>query len=166
MEWLADILHRNVELALFLVLGSGYLIGRLKIGAQPLGAVLGVLLVGLAVGQIGITIADEVKWILFYFFLFAIGFKCGPQFVQGVKSSGAIQVGLTLLFAIVAMASVYLSVRVFGLDAGTGTSAPGLAAVQEAAQSKIPTLGYGVTYALGNILLALGGSVIVSLLAR
>ena len=120
MEWLADILRRNVELALFLVLGSGYLIGRLKIGAQPLGAVLGVLLIGLAVGQIGITIADEVKWILFYFFLFAIGFKCGPQFVQGLKSSGAIQVGLTLLFAIVAMASVYLSVRVFGFDAGTG----------------------------------------------
>ena len=53
----------------------------------------------------------------------------------------------------------------FGFCAGAGTSAPGLAAVQEAAQSKVPTLGYGVTYALGNILLALGGSVIVSLLA-
>jgi putative transport protein len=120
MEWLADILRDNVELALFLALGSGYLIGRLKIGGQPLGAVLGVLLAGLLVGQIGITIADEVKWILFYFFLFAIGFKCGPQFVQGLKSSGATQVGLTLLFAAIAMASVYLSVRVFGLDAGTG----------------------------------------------
>ncbi len=120
MEWLADILRDNVELALFLALGSGYLIGRLKIGGQPLGAVLGVLLAGLVVGQIGITIAGEVKWILFYFFLFAIGFKCGPQFVQGLKSSGATQVGLTLLFAVVAMANVYLSVRVFGLDAGTG----------------------------------------------
>jgi len=45
-----------------------------------------------------------------------------------------------------------------GISAGAGSSAPGLAAVQEAAQSKVPTLGYGVTYALG-------GSVIVSLLA-
>jgi putative transport protein len=49
--------------------------------------------------------------------------------------------------------------------AGAGTPAPGLATVQAAAQSKVPTLGYGVTYALGNILLALGGSMIESLLA-
>ncbi len=120
MEWLADILRRNVELALFLVLGCGYLVGRLKVGAQPIGAVLGVLFAGLLLGQIGITIADEVKWIFFYFFLFAIGFKCGPQFVQGLQSSGGVQVGLTFLFAAAAMASVYLSVRVFGFDAGTG----------------------------------------------
>ena len=46
-----------------------------------------------------------------------------------------------------------------------GTSGPGLAAVQEAAQSKVPTLGYGVPDAPGNILLALGGSVIVALVA-
>ena len=120
MDWWIDVLRRNPELAFFLALGGGYLVGRIRLGSQPIGAVLGVLLVGLAVGQIGITIADEVKWILFYFFLFAIGFKCGPQFVQGLKSSGATQVGLTLLFAVAAMASVYLSVRVFGLDAGTG----------------------------------------------
>ena len=34
-----------------------------------------------------------------------------------------------------------------GVCAGAATSAPGLAAVQEMARSKIPTLGYGVTYA-------------------
>jgi len=46
---------------------------------------------------------------------------------------------------------------------GAGTSAPALAAVQEVARSKIPTLGYGVTYAVGNVLLALWGSLIVAL---
>jgi putative transport protein len=30
--------------------------------------------------------------------------------------------------------------------------------------SKIPTLGYGVTYAVGNVLLALWGSVMVVLM--
>jgi len=45
------------------------------------------------------------------------------------------------------------------------TSAPGLAAVQEVAKSKIPTLGYGVSYAVGNVLLALWGSVIVAIMA-
>jgi putative transport protein len=46
-----------------------------------------------------------------------------------------------------------------------GTS-PGLAAVQEAAKSKVPTLGYGVTYAVGNVFLALWGSVMVALMIR
>jgi len=31
-------------------------------------------------------------------------------------------------------------------------------------KSKIPTLGYGVTYAVGNVLLALWGSVMVVLM--
>jgi len=43
-----------------------------------------------------------------------------------------------------------------GICVGAGTSAPGLAAVQGSARSKVPTLGYGVTYGLGNILLELG----------
>jgi len=46
----------------------------------------------------------------------------------------------------------------------TGTSAPGLAAVQEKAKSTIPTLGYGVSYAVGNVLLALWGTVVVLLM--
>ena len=41
---------------------------------------------------------------------------------------------------------------------------PALAAIQEAAKSAVPTLGYGVSYAVGNVLLALWGTVIVALL--
>jgi putative transport protein len=52
---------------------------------------------------------------------------------------------------------------VLGICAGAGTSQSGLAAVQEASESQIPTLGYGVSYAIGNILLALSGSLIVAM---
>ena len=51
-----------------------------------------------------------------------------------------------------------------GVCAGAGTSAPALAAIQEVARSKIPTLGYGVSYAVGNVLLALWGTVVVVLM--
>jgi putative transport protein len=47
---------------------------------------------------------------------------------------------------------------------GSGTATPALAAIQEAAKSAVPTLGYGVAYAVGNVLLALWGTVIVALL--
>ena len=39
-----------------------------------------------------------------------------------------------------------------------------LAAIQEAAHNPVPTLWYGVAYAVGNVLLALWGTVIVALL--
>jgi putative transport protein len=51
-----------------------------------------------------------------------------------------------------------------GACSGACTATPALAAVQEAAKSSVPTLGYGVSYAVGNVLLALGGKVIVLLL--
>ena len=51
-----------------------------------------------------------------------------------------------------------------GVCAGAGTATPALAAIQEAAKSPVPTLGYGISYAVGNVLLALWGTVIVALL--
>ena len=51
-----------------------------------------------------------------------------------------------------------------GVCAGGGTATPALAAIQEAAKSPVPTLGYGVAYAVGNVLLALWGSVIVAMM--
>jgi putative transport protein len=48
-----------------------------------------------------------------------------------------------------------------GVCCGAGTSAPALAAVEEMADSKVPALGYGVGCALGNVILALWGTVVV-----
>jgi putative transport protein len=41
------------------------------------------------------------------------------------------------------------------------TATPALAAIQEAAKSSVPTLGYSVSHAVGNVLLALWGALIV-----
>ena len=43
---------------------------------------------------------------------------------------------------------------------------PGLAALQDVARSRVPTLGFGVSYAVGNVLLVLSGTAIVALTAR
>ena len=53
-----------------------------------------------------------------------------------------------------------------GICAGAGTSPAGRAAVQDKAGSKIPTLEYGVSYAVGHLLLALWGSVLALPLSR
>jgi putative transport protein len=46
-----------------------------------------------------------------------------------------------------------------------GAATAALAAIHEGSKSAVPTLGYGVAYAVGNVLLALWGTVIVALIA-
>jgi putative transport protein len=51
-----------------------------------------------------------------------------------------------------------------GICAGSGTSSPALAAVQEVAQSQVPALSYGVSFAISSLVFAIWGSVIVVLM--
>ena len=48
-----------------------------------------------------------------------------------------------------------------GACAGARTTTAALGAVQEVAKSKVPALGYTITYAVGNTLLIVWGVVIV-----
>jgi putative transport protein len=57
IEWMGAALRDHSELALFLALTAGYLLGRVRIGSFKLGPVVGFLLAGVAVGQIGIVAA-------------------------------------------------------------------------------------------------------------
>lgn len=87
--WIVARLRGHPELAFFLTLAIGYLLGRIRLGSFALGSVTGVLLAGVVVGQLGIEIAPVVKQCFFLLFLFAIGYRTGPQFFRGLKSDGA-----------------------------------------------------------------------------
>jgi putative transport protein len=56
-------------------------------------------------------------------------------------------------------------VILLGACTGAGTTTTGLKAVQDAAHSRVPVLGYTVPYALGNILLTAWGPVVVALMS-
>jgi putative transport protein len=156
-------------------------LGRLELG---LSLSVGVLLGGLVWGwfnslrpMIG-RIPTPTLWIFESLgltgFIAVVGISAGPDFVRGLQTSG-----ISLIVAGIATVTIphlvgaLVGVRVFkmnpgvvlGVCAGAGTAGPALAAVQETAQSAVPTLGYGVAYAVGNVLLALWGAVIVALLA-
>jgi putative transport protein len=106
-------------------------------------------------------------------FIAVVGLQAGPDFVHGLAQSGLSLVVAAIVVSLVPHAiGVLTGYYVFhmhpgivlGVCAGAGTATPALAAIQEAAQSRIPTLGYGIAYAIGNVLLALWGTVIVNLL--
>ena len=119
MTWLQGILQAHPEIAFFLVLGLGYLLGKLSLGGFKLGAVTGTLLAGVIVGQLGVTLPNEVKQCFFLLFLFAIGFRTGPQFFRGLKSDGLAHAALAAIVATTGLVVAYVVAKAFGYDAGT-----------------------------------------------
>jgi putative transport protein len=166
-SWFVDMLRNHPEMAVVLTLGFGYAIGKLRLGTVARGAVVGVLIAGAIIGQIGVKPASDLKTLFFLLFLFSIGYRTGPQFFSGLRSSGFPQIALIVPQLITLLVGRFVFRMhpgiLLGVCSGAGTSAPSLAAVQEVARSKVPTLGSGVTYTIGNVLLALWGSVIVAL---
>jgi putative transport protein len=144
MQWLVDSLREHVELALFLTLALGHAVGRLRLGSFQLGPVLGALVAGVAVGQLGIAVPEGLKNALFLLFLFSIGYQTGPLFFRGLKSTGLPQIGLTLFLCATALATAWSVARVLGFDAG---SAGGLVAGAMTSAAALGTAGD----ALGNL---------------
>jgi putative transport protein len=118
-EALVGILRNHPEVTFFLVLGIGYVLGKLRLGSFTLGAVTGTLLAGVAVGQLGVRVSDEVKQCFFLLFLFSIGFRTGPQFFRGLKSDGLQQAALSTIVATTGLVVAYVVSRLLDYDAGT-----------------------------------------------
>ena len=170
MEWIRQSLRDHPELALFLALAAGYLLGRVRIGSMKLGPVIGCLLAGVAVGQLGIAIPDALSTSFFLLFLFSLGYKTGPQFFRGLGRNALPQVALVVLFAVSGLLVTYAIARALGFDAGTaagllsgglnssqsvGTASGAiekLAASNDARRALMGnlTVAYAVTYLVGT----------------
>jgi putative transport protein len=106
-------------------------------------------------------------------FIGIVGLNAGPQFISGVRETGFGLVGAALIVAIVPHTIGLLFGRyvlrmnpviLLGAETGAGTTTAALRAVQDAAGSKLPVLGYTVPYAVGNILLTAWGPIIVAMM--
>lgn len=106
-------------------------------------------------------------------FIAVVGIRASLGFVQGLKELG---ISLFLAGVVVSMIpmiiGVYLGKYVFkfhpaitlGACAGAHNESAALGAVQDAMNSKVPALGYTVTYAVACMLLATFGVIMVALL--
>ena len=119
MHWFVTTLRENPELAIFLTLALGFAVGRLRLGSLSLGNVVGTLLAGVLVGQLGIPIDPLVKLVFFDLFLFATGYKVGPQFFRGLRQNALSQALLTLVLCLTSLVTTLLAARLMGYDCGT-----------------------------------------------
>ena len=118
MDWLLVTFRNNPSIPIFLTIGVGFWIGKLKYKTFSLGTVTSVLLVGVLVGQMNIPIPGPVKSVFFLLFLFAIGYSVGPQFFRALKGTGIKQVIFAALMCVLCFAVTVGVAFCFGYNAG------------------------------------------------
>ena len=141
MDYFVQALRNNPELAIFLTLAIGFLIGRVKFGSFSLGIVVGTLLAGVLIGQLDIKVPAIVKTVFFDLFLFTTGYKVGPQFFRGLKRDALPQVALTVILCVTCLLTAYFFAKLLGYDVGT---AAGLLAGAFSESTVIGTAGEAI----------------------
>ncbi|MFC9857827.1 MULTISPECIES: aspartate-alanine antiporter [unclassified Streptomyces] len=177
-----DFLNRNIfqphpELLVFIVIALGFLLGKVRYKAIALGAVTGCLVAGLVLGaQFKVQIDDTVKNLFFIMFLFALGYRVGPQFFRGLKKDGLPQVVNAVVVCVTGLLVSWLFASLLGYGPGLGAglmsgaltqsaaigvaqdaigTLPGLSSAEVKTQENLVAVGYAVTYPLGTILCAM-----------
>lgn len=179
IHWILETLIKNPSIPVFLTIGLGFYLGKFKYKAFSLGTVTSVLLVGVVVGYFvnkwagqPIVIGPPLKQLFFLIFLFAIGYKCGPQFVAAIKGHGIRQVIFAVVVCVLCLVVTWACAKVMHYNAalatglfsgaqtisaviGVGTDTisnlPNIDAATKKQWIDLIPVGYAVTYVFGTI---------------
>jgi aspartate-alanine antiporter len=171
MDLLQDILKTAPEIALFAALAAGHALGRVKLGRFSLGGVAGSLIVALVIGQFGVTLPDALKAVCFALFIYAVGFKSGPEFFGGLNRSSLKLVLSSVVQCVTALVGIIVLAKIFGFSkgfsAGIGAGALtqtammgtagdalkrlGLTPEQVTLQNSQMAVGFAITYVFGTV---------------
>lgn len=111
-------LQSHPLIPLFLTLGFGFWLGKLRFGSFSLGSVAATLIIGVIIGQLDIIIPDILKNVFFLFFLFAVGYGVGPQFFRAFKGNGLKIVAFAAVAALVSAGLVVVAAKLLGYSKG------------------------------------------------
>jgi len=159
LDQLKVILENDI-FVLFLVLGLGLLIGKIRIGGVELGSVTGVLFVGLVAGHYGFTMGGGGQSLGFILFIYCVGVQAGPDFLSAFKENGLRYATLAVVVALTGTVLARGASSFFGFEFGMSagilggalTSTPTLVAAQDAIQkgAELPP-GVSIADAMGNM---------------
>ncbi len=161
----------SILLILSLVIIAGLALGSIRIFGITIG-IAGVLFSGLIFGHLGITIHETVLEFIREFglilFVYTVGLQVGPGFIASLRQEGSrlnfmagtiVLLGFVMTVLISRFAGIEMPIAA-GLFSGATTNTPSLAAAQQILQdnpqfsdglSKLPAIGYAVSYPFGII---------------
>lgn len=144
-QWLAE----HPEVVLFFSLAFGVALGRIKLFGFSLGNAAGVLLVSavlssMLAGEDGFALSSQIKTLAFALFVFAVGYRGGPEFFASLGLGTLKQAVVTLVIATTGLSTAMLLSWYFKLDIGTtlGLAAGGMT------QTAMLGTGYGALASL------------------
>jgi putative transport protein len=167
-------------------IAGGLMIGQIsfKFGAIAvgIGSAGGLLLMGILMGFLRSLsptfgrVPPAARFVLMelglMFFMVNVGLTAGGGVVDALLEVGPVVIISGIAILITPLVLGYLlgifvlklnPAVLLGALTGAMTSTPALTAVQEAAKSSMPALGYAGTYAFANVLLTVAGTIIMTL---
>lgn len=172
MEWINDLFFGSgighSILLLSVVIFSGVLLGKLKIGGISLG-ITWILFMGIILSHFGMRMDPHALHFLKEFglilFIYSVGLQVGPGFFSSFKKGGMtlnmlavaiVFLGVLLTYGLHLVTGLPVTTMV-GILSGAVTNTPGLGAAQQAyydmtgLETPVIALGYAVAYPLGVI---------------
>ncbi|MGA4856579.1 aspartate-alanine antiporter [Streptomyces koyangensis] len=126
------IVRDHPELALFLSLAAGYLLGKLRVGPITLGGICGTLIVSLLLGTQHVSVGDDVRSVFFALFIFSLGYMAGPQFFANLNRRSLRFFVLCLVELVCVLGIAFGLAKFFDLDVGTASGILAGAATESA----------------------------------
>ena len=172
---------------MFLTLGFGFWLGKLRLKSFALGPVVATLLVGALLpglflgwlrarkpsfGHIPTSVVLLFNNPGINMFIAVLGITAGGALLHGLKEAGGWIILIGALLTIVGVViNVIIARRIFrvsrpvalGCVAGGRCCVAAIGAVRDTLQSDVPNLGYTVTYAVANVVLVFSSLLVLFL---
>jgi len=176
MKWLAG----NPYILLFGVVLGAVLLGKFTVKGYGLGMVASAIVVGAAISAIASTqgvkmsIDNFAKSIFYYLFMYGVGLRVGPSFINSLKGDGLKFTVLAVVCSVAGLLACVAFVKMWDLPAGTAggilagsmTMSAAIGSAEEAVRqgafpltqgqtfedvSGMIALSYGLTYIWGTV---------------
>jgi putative transport protein len=180
MQELMHFLGNNPFILLFVVVGLAVWIGKLSIKGYGLGMVAAAIVLGCAVSVLGAAYGEKfelsnfAKLFFYYLFMYGVGLRVGPSFVNSLKDDGVKYTVLAVISCVAGLVIVVAGAKLYnlpvgaagGIFAGSQTMSAAIGSAEQAVTSRVVpvpegstkeqvsamiALSYGITYIWGTV---------------
>lgn len=173
-------LAANPYILLFVTVGLAIWIGRQSIAGYGLGMVAAAIIVGCGLSVwasaygVKLELNNFTKSMFYYLFMYGVGLRVGPSFVNSLGGDGLKFTGLAVVSCVIGLILVVAGARIFdlplgaagGMLAGSQTMSAAIGSAEEAVMagvvalppgttaeqvSSMIALSYGITYIWGTV---------------
>ena len=162
-------LGANPFILLFVTVGLAVWLGRQSVGGYGLGMVAAAIIVGCALSVWGsaygvkLALDNFTKSMFYYLFMYGVGLRVGPSFVNSLGGDGLRFTGLAVVSCVIGLALVVLGANLFnlppgaagGMLAGSQTMSAAIGSAEEAINAGVVTLPDGMTKEQATSMIAL-----------